>query len=214
MELFTVILFALALNMDSFGAGVAYGVRKIKLPLTSLLIISAMSMAAISISMFAGNVLAQVISASFAQRMGGIILAMIGLWILVQGLMEGRPKEDLSGTNEPSTVMQIRIRSMGLMIQVLREPHRADLDHSGVISSREALLLGCALAMDAFAAGFAVSMLGFSPLLTALVVGVGHFVLTYLGLLAGQGFGTTWIGRQLSALPGCILIALGLFKIH
>lgn len=212
MELITIVVFALALNMDALGTGIAYGVRGIRLPFTSLLIISIMSVVAISLSMTAGNLLAQVISVNFARHLGGIILMLIGLWILFQALREGKGGR-FEQEEEAQTVVQIRIRSLGVMIQVLREPYLADLDRSGIISAREAIVLGLALAMDAFGAGFAVSMLGFDHVHTALVVGLGHMVLTYAGLLANRGFGTTWLGRQFSALPGCILIMLGLFKL-
>lgn len=224
MELLTIIIFALALNMDALGAGIAYGVRNIKLPLSSLLIISAMSVLAISISMAAGQLLLHFISPVFAERLGGTILLLIGIWILYQSLMSNPGKNVPPGEvieeevcnleGEQRTVLKIHIRSMGLVIQILKEPARADLDRSGVISGREALLLGLALAMDAFAAGFAVSILGFSLVLTALVVGIGHLALTYLGLIIGRGMGTLSFGRQFSALPGCLLIALGLFKLY
>ncbi|NHM26131.1 sporulation membrane protein YtaF [Desulfofundulus sp. TPOSR] len=215
MELFTILIFALALNMDAFATGVAYGVRGIRLPFSSVLIISLMSVTAISLSMIAGNLVAQAISISFARRLGGIILILIGLWIMFQALREGKKGVGPSACEEePQTVVQIRIRTLGVMVQVLREPHRADLDRSGVISAGEAILLGLALALDAFGAGFAFSMLGFDLVLTALLVGAGHIITTYAGLLAGRGFGATALGRQFSALPGYILILLGLFKLQ
>ncbi|AGL01109.1 sporulation membrane protein YtaF [Desulfoscipio gibsoniae] len=221
MELIALLVFALALNMDSFAAGAAYGVRNIKLPITSLAIISIMSMTAITISMVLGNAVAGYFSATFAHRLGGVILMSIGIWVLIQSLQENRKKAQAKSAGEndletdtPDPVIQIHIRSLGLVIQILREPYRADLDRSGIISGREAVLLGLALAMDAFAAGFAVSMLGFNILYTALMVGLGHFLLTYLGLLAGMSVGTSKLNQKITTLPGFILIALGLFKMH
>lgn len=213
MELLTIIVFALALNMDALGTGVAYGVRKIKIPFTSLLIISLMSVLAISTSMTLGHMLASILSESFAHRLGGFILLAIGVWILVQSWQESKHVHEQDEAFE-QTLMQIRIKALGLVIQVLREPSKADLDKSGVISSREALLLGCALALDAFGAGFAVSMMGFDPILTAIVVGLGHIVLTYAGLILGSGFAATSLGQKMAVLPGFILIALGLFKLY
>ncbi|GBF35455.1 membrane protein, putative [Desulfocucumis palustris] len=212
MELLTLVLFALALNMDAFGTGVSYGVRKIKLPVTSVLIISMMSVAAITISMTAGNIISRAVSPAFAHRLGGVILLLIGLWVLIQSLTENRKQE--FPDEEPVTVAQIRIKTLGLVIRVLREPHQADLDKSGTISTREALLLGAALAMDALGAGFAVSMLGFGVISTALMVGIGHLLLTYTGLHTGRSLGNTAWGSHLAALPGCILITLGLLKLY
>lgn len=217
MTLLTIIIFALALNMDALATGVAYGIRKIKIPLSSLLIISSMSMLSIIVSMALGQALAHFLSESFAHKLGGCILVAIGIWLLAQAWREHTPNDVLPegiATPTKQQLMQIRIRALGLVIQVLREPSKADLDQSGIISPKEALLLGIALAMDSFGAGFAVSMMGFEPLLTALVVGVGHIVLTYLGLLMGNGFAATRMGQKMAVLPGFILITLGLFKLY
>lgn len=214
MELLSYLLFALALNLDSFGAGLAYGARQIKVPPLSLIIISLISMTAICISMLGGKFLLSFIAVPLAHRLGGVLLLLIGLWVLLQ-TRTGKKHVENSGArkNTGDRVIEIRIRPLGLIIQVLKEPALADLDRSGAISPAEAVILGAALAMDAFGAGFAVSMLGFSLLTTALVVGLGHFLLTYLGLLAGRTITGSTIGRRLTILPGCILIILGLFKI-
>lgn len=216
MEILALLIFALALNMDSFAAGVAYGVRNIKLPVTSLVIISLMSMGAIIISMTLGHALAGYFSVTFAHRLGGVILLFIGLWVLIQSLQENSSKhrDPEKEPDSTSPVFQIHIRSIGVVIQILREPSRADIDQSGTISATEAIFLGLALAMDAFATGFAVSMMGFNIIFTALLVGLGHFILTYLGIMAGMGVGATQFSQKLSAIPGFILIALGLLKIH
>ncbi|ABO50125.1 protein of unknown function DUF204 [Desulforamulus reducens MI-1] len=213
MELLTLVVFALALNMDALGTGVAYGIRKIRIPFLSLLIISGMSVLTIIFSMTAGQMVSKLISPAFAHRLGGILLLLVGIWILIQSIKDAKQDnlEDLAEFER--TVMQIRIKSLGLVIHILREPSKADLDKSGVISAREALLLGIALSMDAFGAGFAVSMFGFSTALTAVVVGIGHILMTYAGLVLGKYFAYSSLGRQLALVPGCILILLGLFKI-
>ncbi|KUK82251.1 MAG: putative membrane protein [Pelotomaculum thermopropionicum] len=214
MELLTYLLFALALNLDSFGAGMAYGTRQIRVPVISLIIISLISVAAICISMLGGRCLLSFIPASLAHRLGGMLLLLVGLWVLLQTRNEGEhAKKPPAHQTSGGKVFEIHIRPLGLVVRVLKEPALADLDQSGVISPAEALVLGTALAMDAFGAGFAVSMLGFSLFTTALVVGTGHFFLTYLGLLAGRTINASNIGRRLTFLPGCILILLGLFKI-
>ena len=174
-----------------------------------------MSAAAITLSMLAGHALSAYVSETFAHYLGGTLLVVIGAWVLYQSLRDHKSDfKEIEQEENSGPVVQIRIKSLGLVIQVLREPTRADLDRSGVISPTEAILLGLALAMDAFVAGFAVSMLGFSVLLTATIVGIGHLVLAYAGVLLGKGFATTAIGRQLSVIPGCILIVLGLFQFY
>ena len=214
MEMLSYFLFALALNIDSFVAGLAYGARQIKVPLLSLLIISLISVAAISISMAGGKVLLALIPEAMAHRLGGLLLMFIGFWVLLQTRRANRTEKDRSRENSVPRLFRIHIRPLGLVIQILKEPVRADQDSSGAISPQEAILLGTALAMDAFAAGFAVSMLGFSAGFTTLVVGLGHFLLTYVGILLGRAIMVRGMGQQICVLPGCILILLGLYKIY
>lgn len=215
MELLSYILFALALNLDSFVSGVAYGARQIKVPLLSLFIISLISSVVICVSMLGGRVLLAFIPAIAARRFGGILLLLIGLWVLYQA-RRGRSGTETATAQDNSLqkMIKIHIRPLGLVIQILREPARADLDSSGVISPRESLILGVALAMDAFGAGFSFSLLGFSTAVTAPLIGIGQFFLTYLGILAGRTLTATKIARQLTALPGFILISIGLLKIY
>jgi putative sporulation protein YtaF len=110
----------------------------------------------------------------------------LGSWVLLQTRRANRAGAESDQENSVNRMIRIHIRPLGLVIQILKEPARADQDSSGAISPQESIFLGTALAMDAFAAGFAVSMLGFSIVFTALVVGVGHFLLTYMGILTGR----------------------------
>jgi len=213
LEILLYILFTLALNVDSFCTGLTYGAKSIKVPPLSLLIISLISMVSIAMSMAVGRLLAAHIPASLAYRLGSILLLLIGLWILFQTIREKQVKSYRLREHPIAKTVEIRLRPFGLVIQILKEPARADFDSSGVISPREALVLGTALAVDAFIAGSAVSLLGFSILITAPAVGLGHFLLASLGIAFGRSISTGLVGRQLTALPGCILILLGLLRI-
>src|SRR5699024_3833493 len=64
---------------------------------------------------------------------------------------------------------------------ILSNPHKADKDKSGVISAGEAVILGIALAMDAFGAGFAAAILGHSVFITAISVGLMSAIFLYSG---------------------------------
>ena len=208
MELFTIFMLALALNLDSFGVGVVYGVGKIKLPFSSALIISLESMAAISLSMLTGNFLTQIISLKLARCCGGVILFLLGAWMIVQGKLKKKKETHFS-----YSLMQLRIRPLGIIIQVLREPQRADFDKSGAISFSEAFLLGLALAVDAFVAGFAFSMLKINLLLTVFIIGGGQIFFIYLGLCCGKFLSASLFSRHFLILRGFILIFLGFLNL-
>jgi putative sporulation protein YtaF len=190
-----------ALSLDGFAAGLAYGLRRIQMPFLSLMIICLTSGIAISISLGLGFAAAQVMAPEAAQVIGGILLIFLGVWILNQALRRI--------TRRP---LCIRIPPFGMVIQVLFEPLDADMDQSGAICSREALILGIALALDAFAAGFAIALSGLHSIFVPLFVTVGLFLLINLGILLGQRTSDV-LSEKVNLLPGCLLIMLGMFRL-
>ncbi|MEW5761674.1 MAG: sporulation membrane protein YtaF [Bacillota bacterium] len=201
MELATLVLFGFALSVDSFGAGLAYGLQRIRMPLPSLLVIGCLSTLAVGVSLGIGNLVASATPATMAEVAGGILLILIGLVLLCQTVRGTRTR-----------IFQVRIAPLGLVIQVLLEPLHADLDRSGAISLREAVLLGLALAMDSFAAGFALGLIGPFSFTAPFAVGAGTIAFTALGLTLGRNSAAR-MGRKLGKLPGCLLIALGVFRL-
>jgi len=222
VELLYIVAFAVALSLDGFGVGVAYGMRKIKIPVMSLIVISLTSSTAIGVSMLSGHMVSRYVSKEFAEAVGALILIFVGIWLLLQtrkqnnnqissGWDQANKNQETDSNHEP--LVKFKIKSLGVVIQILREPTVADIDKSGYISTREAILLGLALAMDALGAGFGAAMSGFSPMLTPLVVGLVKFVLVNFGLFMGRKYAANWLGSKAAILPGWVLILLGIGKV-
>lgn len=203
------LLLALAVSVDGFVVGVHYGMRKVTLPLRSLAVLAMCTAGGMAISMYVGDLVAGVLSQTFARRFGGLVLIVLGVW---QGLAVWSHRMRVlgeAGGEEGFPLMKVRIPSMGVIIQVMTDPLRADADQSGEIDAREAIVLGVALGLDTLAVGFAAGMLEFGALLVALVA----FAL--LGLVqAGVRFGQTIAQRFASPkwmyAPALLLIVLGL----
>ncbi|ADO55742.1 MntP/YtaF family protein [Paenibacillus polymyxa] len=87
------LLLAFALSLDSFGVGVTYGLRKMKIPQLSIAIISVCSGLVIGISMQLGALLSRVLSPVYTTVFGAVILICIGCYSLIQALHR---KEDLT----------------------------------------------------------------------------------------------------------------------
>ncbi|WP_342565374.1 manganese efflux pump [Paenibacillus sp. FSL R7-0345] len=94
--LFSLLLLAFALSLDGFGVGITYGLRKMKIPLLSILIISLCSGIVIGVSMQVGVLLAKVVSPDAASIIGAVILVLMGCWSLIQMLTqkERSPQEE------------------------------------------------------------------------------------------------------------------------
>ena len=157
MYLWAAVMVGLAVSMDGFMVGLAYGIKKIKIPLVSMLIITMASVTAVSLSMFFGKALTMVLSAENAVYLGSILLIVLGAYFLLSGLRE---KIESIEVDHEEPLLTLSIKFLGIMIQILKEPARADFDESGEIGSREALFLGMALSMDAFGAGVGLALTG------------------------------------------------------
>ena len=112
-------------------------------------------------------------------------------------------------TEAEQPIISVSIKPLGIIVQILKEPARADFDCSGIISAREAFL-GLALALDAMGAGVGVAMAGLNIFYTVLAVGVLKFILVNLGLLVGAFFNQAWIKSLSAVISGLILIIIGI----
>lgn len=229
---FAPVLLAMALSLDSFGAGITYGLRKTKIPLLSVLIISLCSGLVLYISMQAGSLLQRVFSPTIASMFGAVILIALGCWSFIQQIRAKRehtaeteqmPAQTInvghitlaegSDLQPPKAVFSLEIRKLGLVIQILRSPSHADMDDSGSISAWEAMWLGIALSLDAFGAGLGAAMLGFSPLITSGVVALFSGVFLVLGMKTGFRVASVGGMRYISYLPALLLIFMGIMKL-
>lgn len=232
-------ILALAVSLDGFGVGVMYGLRKIRIPLVSIAIISVCSGLVIFASMQIGAFAAKFLSPAVAKSTGAVILIGIGVWAIVQmwrqradngspDIADAGPDGTATGqgaaesdawtdrdapTGGIRTVLRIEMKRLGLVIEILRTPSLADVDRSGYISSSEAVLLGAALSLDAFGAGIGAAFIGFAPLITAAVIAVSSGMFIASGLRVGLTYADTRWLQRLAVLPGCILIAMGIMKL-
>lgn len=209
VESASLLLLAFAVSMDSFGVGLTYGLRKMKIPSFSLFLIALCSATSILIAFALGHIIQQWISPQIARTIGGIILIFIGLWALYQIY---RPAKSEHKTKR-ETIVNLELKSLGIVIKVLRKPMVADLDASGIITGKEAFLLGFALSLDAFGAGIGASFIGYPPLLMAISVGLMCSVFVLLGMRSGLFISDMKWMKNFSFIPGLLLILLGVWQL-
>lgn len=205
----SVLALVLALSLDSFGAGLAYGLRAVRLRRGGYIIIALCTALLMGSSMAVGSGLAGLVSGYVARRLGALVLIGVGGWQLWQGWNGYRGSLNQSS---PAPVARIGIRPLGLVIQILVEPTRADSDQSGEIDAVEALALGFALGLDALGGGLGASLAGFSWLAVPLVSGACPLFVG-LGQRAGGLPSRQWLARKGFALPGLLIMALGFLRL-
>ncbi|MRH42891.1 sporulation membrane protein YtaF [Aquibacillus halophilus] len=206
-EITTFMLLAFAVSLDSFMVAFTYGLRKMVLPLRSILVITIITGIIFYLSMLIGEMIASFLSVSIAESIGGWVLIFIGIWVIYQFF-----RTDKSSNEGDPTLFKFEIKSLGIVIQILKKPMVADIDNSGKITGIEAFLLGLALSLDSFGAGIGAAMLGFSPLVAAVGIGATTGLFLAIGLKSGYLFSYWHWLQRLTFVPGIILILIGIFK--
>lgn len=222
MNLLYIFFLAVAISLDGFFVGVTYGIRRIRVAFLPLCVISLVSSMVIAVSLLLGNTLQTLIAPWLSRVVGAGILIAVGLLVLRETYKSMIVEKDVYDGYSivyaehpeeiPREVLTWKLKPFGIIIQILKEPTRADFDYSGSISCFEAVFLGLALALDAFGAGFGAGMTGFSPLLIPVCVGVTKFIFVSSGNYLGGRF-SNLLNSRTAYLPGAILILLGIFKL-
>lgn len=205
----TVLLLALASNLDNFGIGIGLGLQRVQLPRTSNGIIALMAGGATGISVFGGSQVASFLPHRWAGLAGGILIALIGGWVVATG---GRRTGGGRTLDAPSPVTHLHQRPARPLWDVLRAPVFADVDGSGRISHREAVVLGIATGLNCLAGGFAAGMAGVPAVWIVVLTSVFSYALTALGVRMGRYAGRSWLGRYSNLISGVLLLAIGLYE--
>jgi putative sporulation protein YtaF len=212
IQFFSLLLLAFALSLDSFSVGFTYGLRKMAMPFKSVLIIACCTAVSLLIAVTIGHGLSRFLSPQITSGLGGVILMGLGAGVLYQFFKPEKEKEKDLDKGE-KTIVKIEIRSLGLVINILRKPMSADFDQSGTITGIEALMLGFALSLDSFGAGIGAAMLGYSPIYLALAVSIMSPLFVLLGIKSGSLLHRfDWV-QKLTFLPGILLIIIGVWKL-
>jgi putative sporulation protein YtaF len=142
--------------------------------------------------------------------LGISILGLMGIWIIIQALLR-----DATNSSQNETLWKLAIKSLGITIQVIRNPMEFDIDKSGAIDTPESLLLGLALSVDAIGVGIGSALTGFYSPIIPFAIGFFQMVFLYIGTYLGDK--VTMLNKinkkVLALLPGVLLIFLALIRI-
>lgn len=192
------LLLTLAISLDAFASGFAYGANKIRIPLRSILLITIIGSTFLGISLFFGAGIGQFVSPVVATVISSVILITLGLSKIFGGLIKN-----------------IISKRKNTLLKVCAEPTSADLDKSKMLSIKEAALLAVALSLDALAVGVGAGITSLSLEFYLIVIGLSlamDVILMSLGVLLG-----TKVAKKtkvnLSWVGGLILIGVAVMNI-
>jgi putative sporulation protein YtaF len=223
VNFFSLLTLAIAVSLDSFGVGVAYGVRRIRVPLGSFAIITLCTAFTLVLAVFAGEMIAAVLSPELTQALGGVLLVGIGLVAVlnqVKGQLDAdQPSQGLKDLEAPASSKlspgernSSRSNRLATITAVLERPAAADADQSKSISAQEALILGLAVSLDSFVAGIGIRLMGYSPWLIIITMAAMSSMFIYLGIRIGIAIAGRQGFKQLPYFHGTLLIVIGLHR--
>lgn len=193
-----------AVSLDGFGVGMTYGMRKIRIPFSGFIIIVSCSGLIVLLSMTVGQLISTIIPPAITSKIGSFILIGLGCFVFLSVLRQ-KYAHTKSATKDS--------RLLQRLTSILEDPTKADNDASGNISISEATILGFALALDAFAAGFGAAMLGYSPFITAFFIACMSGLFLYGGVTLGHLLVKSTMLAKLPYLPPVVLITIGVYNL-
>ncbi|MCL2171744.1 MAG: manganese efflux pump [Defluviitaleaceae bacterium] len=96
------ILMAVALSLDAFAAGFAYGSNKITIPIRSVIIITLVSSGLLGAGLYFGGFLAPIIPAGLARWVSFVILFTLGIVKIYESIMKRLNRGDCRYNNSLS----------------------------------------------------------------------------------------------------------------
>ena len=220
--LLSYLVLAISVSIDSLGIGITYGLRKTQISTLSKCILFFMSLGITSIAIYLGDLLSHVLPSFLTQSIGVFLLIGMGIWIIRQSLTPSTEKENTQVKKQkgipkkrlPKT-HQFFLKSLGITIQIIRNPSYSDLDGSKQIDSKEALYLGLALSIDSICVGIGSSILGFTSILFPILVAVFQLIFLSFGNRVGKRIAgssripeSTW-----NVISGVLLIIIGISRL-
>ena len=195
-------LFAIAVSIDAFAVGLAYGIKAIEIKQDKIWAVAFCSGLMFALAMLFAQKVSLFFRKEILDFVGAVLLILLGSYFLWQ--YAGDKKKNLRANSHYFDSY------FGMITEMLQESNYADLDRSGEISLKEATYLGVMLALDAFCVGISAAWFGLAVWLTVafVIASAGGFLI--LGLRFGkQGKDCNILG----IIPGILLIGMGFMKI-
>ncbi|MCM1261834.1 MAG: hypothetical protein NC313_03860 [Butyrivibrio sp.] len=203
-----VMLFMLAVSIDSLSAGFAYGASKVNIKPLSLLFLVFIPSICITLMTKAGSLIFSLIPTTFLSVLSFLILCALGLTKLFESLIR-----HLSGKYADTIGnWACRIKQMNIIFTIYFSPEDANKQDTQILSAKEALFLSLALSLDSILASMAFSFQVSSMPIFFLLAVLFHFLLFMAGYLLGM-FMSKKFSIDLSWLSGLFLLLLAILTL-
>ncbi|MBI6871843.1 manganese efflux pump [Clostridium aciditolerans] len=194
------LLFSLSSNLDNVVVGIAYGIKKIKIGIISNFIIAAITSTGTFLSMSLGIYISKFLPHTVANALGAGAIIVLGVYFISQSIIK-------LINNKKSK--ELALKDITDMIEYAE---KSDLDNSGDINIKEALIVAFGLTFNNLGTGVAASITGVSIQFTV----VFTFILSILTIILGEAVGNHVLGKVFGKyaplISGILLIVLGIIE--
>ena len=193
-----------ALSLDTLFACVAYGMKKIRVPFLSAVVMAAVGTCFLALSVTLRGVTGRFFPEQLIRYIGFAVLIVMGMINIFQSLLKGLLRRDKT--------IRFNVSEYSFVLKICLDETEADIDASKQLSPREAFLLALALSADSLLTGFSIKV---TPACFAML-GLFSFGMGLLAVLIGIAAGrrvSAKSGCNLSWLSGLLLIVIAFMKI-
>lgn len=202
LHLFSILMLAVSSNLDNFGVGVAYGIRRVCISVSSNLLIAVINTTGTFVSMVAGERLYHYMQSDTANYAGSAIFIIAGCLVVINDIVKKERKSVyISGESFVSK-----------MIPVPDKPWIINMYCKGRISLKEGFVLAAALTFSNLATGIGAGLIGLNLSLTILFVFSFSIAAIIIGMKAGQYSASRWLGASSNLVSGLLLIVIGVYE--
>ncbi|MGG7076397.1 manganese efflux pump MntP family protein [Clostridium sardiniense] len=177
-------ILSISSNLDTFAVSISYGMHKIKLPISSNLLIALITTLGTFLSMLFGKLLTNIIPNSISNFIGGIALVLIGIWFLIESIRNKESNNFL----------------------------KADSNGSRVIELKETIPLAFALTVNNLGVGISASITGISIFYSTIFTFIITSISIFAGSWLGHSFLGKLLGKYAPAASSILLIILGIYE--
>jgi len=189
------LLFSLSSNLDNVVVGMAYGIKKIKIGIIENIIIAVITSTGTFLSMSIGEYISKFLPHFVSNALGAGAIIILGVYFVIQSVIK--------------LIYNTKSKELADMIEYAE---KSDLDSSGDINMKEALLVALGLTFNNLDTGVAASITGVSIQFTV----IATFIVSIVTIIFGEALGNHVLGKFLGEyaplISGIMLIILGIIE--
>lgn len=202
-SLSSLLLFLLAVSLDSLTAGFSYGTGRVHIKALSFLILACVPALFITAAGRIGEIVGSLLPSGILPILSFFMLAAIGIAKLFESLVR------IIAKSTPALIGNwgCQIKQINIIFTVYFSPEEANRTDVQVLSAREALLLSLALSLDSVLVGMAFPAADISQTALFLSASLFNLLLFIVGCLSGRLLSRA-LRIDLSWLSGLCLLLL------